>query len=542
MDRSAASRAAAWRRAGRCGLAVLGLGLVLCSGPAPAGARKSCGGQCNGDLDCERRVAACLRAQGEGSRAIERLKKAVDQHPDRVGLKRLLAATYQGEGNTFWAQRTLQGLVEQDPADCASRAWLAWTYLQQGDLDLAADVLQADACPATATQRGRWQLLHVLIARAQEEAVPSGALAALGRRKALYQEDARAVTRLHREVDPAWMPPLRLRAELLAGGTSNLSAGLPTTQAETEASSPLSRLELSARASRARRPGRRAVLEMGLRGRYLQRFDGDHAEAVRGARYLELFVRPGIVHAAGAWRASLGYRAELFLLNQQDAYGGAPQMYHEGHRGEVELETPGGFTLFAGAGRRLFRRRSRSRWEVDGGLGWSAAPTARLHVLLAMSLRRHAAAVESYSQTGGSLLAVSRYRLPRSWQVRLGATLGRDEYGDVEGEAGGRDLLTRSSVEVWAPAWNGLQVGASHEYTRRRSTAAVSYGYSEHRGTLRIRTAFDLNPFGPELVGTTGRVPLPVDGGADQSRLGAERIRDLLRRDEAARRSSSCAN
>ena len=101
---------------------VAGLGLLLGLLARQRGASPSCGEDCTGDLVCEQLAVSCLRAQGKGRQAIERLKTAVAQYPKRTELSRLLAATYHAEGNTFWAQRTLNRLIEQDPRDCASRA------------------------------------------------------------------------------------------------------------------------------------------------------------------------------------------------------------------------------------------------------------------------------------------------------------------------------------------------------------------------------------------------------------------------------------
>ena len=522
---------------------IASLSLLLGLWHRPGDASVSCDEDCAGDLACEQRAVACLRAQDQGRLAIERLKAAVAQYPERTALARLLAATYQAEGNTFWAQRTLNRLIEQDPRDCASRAWLAWLYLQQGDLDLTEEVLVGNACPDSEPGQARWSLFRLMIARAHQDPEASRrALAELSAAAVLYKEDARALTRLRRELDPTWLPPLHVRAELSGGGTSHASAGLPTTQAGTEVGSPLSRLELFGRISGPARAGMHAVVELGLRGHYLDRFNAARRETVRSGRYLELSLRPGFMFGSGVWRGAVGYRADLFVLNQGDAYTDAPQIYHEGHRAEWELETPGGLTLFAGAGRRLFRRRARARWEIDGGLGWSKVPLDGMHMLMAVSLRRYLAEADAYSQTGGTLLAVSHWRLPRDWRLRVGATLGRDGYQDTAAAAGGRDLLAKSSVQLWVPVWQGVQLGAVHEFTRRASNASVSYSYSEHRGLLKLRVILDLDPLGPAVMDPQDHIPLPVAGSAAGAGLDEERIRDLLRQDEAARRSSSCAN
>ena len=520
-----------------------GASLLLSLWAQPVGAAAPCDRDCAGVLACEQRAVACLCARDQGRAAVERLKVAVEQYPERRELARLLAATYQAEGNTFWAQRTLNHLIEGDPSDCASRGWLAWIHVQQGDLDLAEEALAGIECPTTGPERTRWSLLRLLIARARQDPDASQqAMAELSAARSLYREDARVLTRLRQELGTGWMAPFHWRAELSAGATSNAGSGLPVAQAGTELGSPLGKLELLGRMTGSARAGIRPVAELGVKGQYLDAFDAHRRSAVRPGRYVEATVRPGLMLGSGAWRATVSYRADAFVLNRGDAYGDAPQVYHEGHRAELELERHGGLMVFAGAGRRLFRHRARSRWETDGGLGWSTGPVEGMHLLMALSWRRYVAQSEAYTQTGATLLAVSRWMLPGNWLLRVGATAGRDRYADTAVAAGGRDLLVRSSLQVWAPVWHGVQVGAVQELARRASNASVSYSYTEFRGFLKLRVALDYNPFGPAVVGPGGRVPLPVAGSNTGAGLGEERIRDLLRQDEAARRGSSCAN
>jgi len=511
-----------------------------------------CEDHCAGDVDCLRRVTTCLQDRSRGGEAIQRLKAAVSRYPDRPELARLLAAAYLAEGNAFWAERTLAGLVQADPADCASRAWLAWVHLQAGDADLAGQTLGAAAdglsCPATAPERGRWALLRLILARARQDT--AGAAASLVRLAAageLYSEDARAAESLRRRLDPQWTRPLHVEAEASAGGTSNAGAGLPAVRHQTERGGGLFRGQVYGRLSGPARHGVRRVLEASAAGHFPARPSGDDEPAVAAARYLDVSLRPGLRLGSGAWRGAVGYRAEALVLNQGDEYSGAPQVYYEGHRLEVEAEAPGGWTAFGGAGRRLFRHRARSRWELDGGVGRAWAPQARLRLLAALSLRHYPAARAAYTHTGVNALAVARWRLNyrgpgRGGALRLGVAVGRDQYEVGSQGNGGRDLLMRADMELWMPLTREVQVGGGYEVARRVSSAAVSYPYTEHRVLLLVRVAADLDPRGPRQVGVGGRVPLPVADGVDRAGSDEERLRDLLRRDEAARRSSSCAN
>ncbi|MBW2704420.1 MAG: tetratricopeptide repeat protein, partial [Deltaproteobacteria bacterium] len=432
----------------------------------------NCMQDCKERLACEQQVVECLRAQGQGPQAIAHLKKQLADRPERLDLARLLAATYHAEGNVFWAQRTLQALIEQNPEDCASRSWLAWIHLQQGDLDLAEEVLAPAGCPKTEAEKGRWSLLRVMIGRAQkDEAATARFFLKLSGASVLFSEDAVAMARLRREMDPGWIHPLHLRAEFSMGATSNASAGLPTTQSGTESASPMMRLDLFGRFVWPASSWLKPAMEVGLKGHYLDDFSYGDSEDVRLGNYLDMSFRPGLIIGSGAWRGFVGYRNDVFVMNQGDDYAAAPLVFYEGHRADFELETPGNLTLFAGAGRRIFRQMSRSRWEVDGGLGWSVAIGARLQLLLAMSLRSYEANQDEYSQVGGTVLAVGHWRLPLGARLRVGLTLGLDYYPDSPPGEGGRDLLIKPSLQLWSPAWHGFWLGAVYEYTWRDSTA-----------------------------------------------------------------------
>lgn len=539
--------------------AMLAIGLWLAAVPA-ARAADACARQCDGDPGCLRRQVECLLRADRAREAVELLKPLARANPDQPVLGRILAWAYHASGNTFWAIRTLQGLVERDPGDCASRAWLAWVQLQQGDLDLARQALAAEACPAEAAQQGRWALLLAAIARAAEDDEQAAAhFETATDAERLLPEDARVLRSWRPDYWPGWMEPVHLRAELGLGYTSNVSAGLPVTQAGADLGSPLLKLDLFGRWIWPLWRTVQPTAELTAKLNYLDDFRYGDAVDVRQANYFDGSVRAGLRIRLWGMQSFVGYRGDVFVLNSPDpinpatgepySWGeSAPRVFYEGHRLDLELEPGGGVTLFAGVGERRFRRTSRTRWEVDGGGGWSARPWSRLHLLLALSLRYYGADSALYDQLGGTLLAVARLRLPARLVVRLGLSAGLDWYPNAplatasDPDAGGRDLLLKPKLTLWGPSWAGFRLGLGYEYAWRDSTAQVSFGYSEHRALLKLRWVFDVNPWGPQVVERPARAPLPWGGAAGGGGLDEERIQDLLRQDEAARRGSSCVN
>jgi hypothetical protein len=83
-----------------------------------------------------------------------------------------------------------------------------------------------------------------------------------------------------------------------------------------------------------------------------------------------------------------------------------------------------------------------------------------------------------------------------------------------------------------------------YEFGWRNSTAdqgSENYDYLEHRILLRIKWNFDFTPGAPRVFSEPAHVPMDF-GMSDSGGSGFqdERIQDLLRQDEAARRGSSC--
>ncbi|MCK5795851.1 MAG: hypothetical protein KAI47_01620, partial [Deltaproteobacteria bacterium] len=268
----------------------------------------------------------------------------------------------------------------------------------------------------------------------------------------------------------------------------------------------------------------------------------------RDASYVHLEARPGLQIHGGWGRLFVGYHADLFMLRGGDRYDKEGLLFFEGHRLEGDFER-GSLTLFAGTGRRIFRQTSRSRWELDGGLGYGLAPLpGRLTVLLALSLRFYFADGDAFNATGATLLSAARLFLGKGFYARASLSLGLDLYSDAPradpqaGKTGGTDLQLKARLGLWSPAWRGFRMGLRYQFSLRETELQVSFPYQDHRVLLGLRVSFSADPWAPTTVSTPGHVAFPRRRHVTQDGVEGERLRELLRQDEAAQRGSSCVN
>jgi hypothetical protein len=518
--------------------------LLLLPLVASAQARDDCLQDCSGEISCVQETTEHLLQSDRGRDAIEYLKGCIREAPDQPAFAQLLSDVYRRSGNAFWAQKTLLRFLSLHEEDCTIRPWLAWVYIEEGDLDLAAEVLGEADCPSEEIDRARWALLQAYMSGIREDRTQQMAQwKEVGSARALYPEDRALWKTMRRKLQPGWIDPVTVRTELSLGYSSNVSAGLPTTEAGPDLGSPLVQLDLWSRLVPPVTWAVRPALEWGLIGRYVNDFDDDDDIDVRRASYLEVMVKPGVIIGTGLPRLLVSYRYDFYLLNQGDLYDEAPLIFYDGHRGDLELELDDAVTLLLGGGRRIFRQRGRSRWEVDGGAGWSLWPVDKLHLLLAVSLRYQSANNEEYDQFGGNALGLARLLLGRGFYSRIKVSTGGAYYANSPPEEGGRDLFIKPSVGFWSPARHGARIGVTYEFARRDSSAEVSYSYTEHRGLFQIRWNTTLDPWSPGAAAPRNHVPLNYGiRGDEEPGLEEERIQDLLRQDETARRGSSCVN
>ncbi|MFC1611238.1 hypothetical protein ACFL6C_09775 [Myxococcota bacterium] len=515
---------------------------------APVSAADRCEETCGIDVSCWKRVVECFVDAGTPRRAIDALKPVVSEDPRDAALGLLLARAYAADDNPLWAQRTLHGLLARDESDCATRAHLAWVHIQQGDLALAREILEESACPRSDAERARWHLLSAYIHGIEASTQAATELEAVETAREAFSEDVSLFRDLRRRHDPGWIKPVTSTLEVMGGYTTNGLAGAPPSIA-TQGGGPSGLLRVDAVTiltvpfSGKVRP----LVEAGLKGHALA------AEVLQSLSYLELSARPGILVGRTMPRTTLAYAAGLTLLQHPEidrpteADLELSDRFSEGHRVEVDVELSDVFTLLAGGGRRVFRKGGRTRWEADGAVAGSFAVHSQLRLVAVLAGRIYSAKTDPYDQVGATALVVARMQPGWGMLTRVGATFGLDDYPGSGGERGRiahggkrRDTLLKLSAGLWSPPFADIRLGCRYELAWRNSTAE-DYGYTEHRVLLGARWAFSFDPTGPRALSEEGRVALDY-GIGEVAAAEDERIRDLLRQDEAARRGSSCVN
>jgi hypothetical protein len=524
-------------------------------------------------LRCLTRRARCLLAAKRGHQATRELKERwrrelqqarfQSRHSAdvRAALGQLLAHVYQARKNPSWAQRILMQTLARWPTACAARAQLAQLLIEQGDLDLAGEMLDEKPCPIITADKTRWALLRSRIASLQKDARAAASWLTKARRQLLiYREDHALLAAMAKKRGYLLQPPLSLRAEIGIGYTSNINAGLPTT-APLSTQTGCRRPEMDAAVGTLELQGSviwpwwrvQPSLAFSFRGQLVDDFETTLA---RKASNGQLSLRPGLSFELFGLSAELSYLGELYLINSGDLYAAGPLVFFEGHRAEIELSLPANFVLLAGGGRRVYRQRGRNRWEVDGGFGYGRALGRRVHLLLAVAGRYNWAEGEIFESFGMTALGSLRVVLPASLQTKVGLSLGIDRYPNAAltscdrstrqmqrtNEIGGQDTQVRVLAELFSPSFGGFSVGAIYRYTYRSTRLEVSFPYQEHRLQLALRMRISWNPTLPHRVAPRG---LPLWHGVAKTEgqtASDERIRDLLRQDEAARRGSSCLN
>jgi hypothetical protein len=292
------------------------------------------------------------------------------------------------------------------------------------------------------------------------------------------------------------------------------------------------RLDLEPRWGKRLRPS----LGLSLRGLVLT------AEAVSDYTYFDFGVRPGLRLGP----VTVFYAGQLFLLQGSDVYteGESRRWFYETHRAELEWLPRPWLSVWGGGGRSIFRELPRTRTEVDAGLGLLGV-FGRWRLLGGLSLRNHQATHAAYDLWGATLIgSVNRSLGPLWFRTRL--VLSFDIYPQSEGyfEAGTsrRDLLVKAAAELWTRPWHGVRAGLSYEVSDRLSSAGA-YAYVDHRPLIRLSWSLDWDPWLPRVAASGGdHVAIPYGAASAGGGLEEERIQDLLRQEDAARRGSSCLN
>lgn len=479
--------------------------------------------------------------RGPASETISWLKQAIERHPDSKALQWLLVRAYLQDQNDFWALRTLNALAVRFPKDCEPWLWTAWIQMQQGALEQAREALASANCPPKTPHSARKELLLAMVeqyADAHDRARMH--LEKVRGESAIYDEDRVAMERQIAVLDPGYIPPITAKLDLSMGWVSNAVAGSPidAQSARDDASSPIGQaglwLRLVAPSGRLLRP----AVELDTRAL------GYTSEVGQPFSSLIMGGRPGLIIGGATPNAFIAYHHETYLLAEGDQYDGGPIWLYNAHRGETDINLFNSLTLFAGVGRRIFRRYVRTRTEFDGGIGGNIDLDEAWRMLAATTVRGQIANDEGYDLIGGTVLLSAEVRLPRRWLLRVGTLVDFDTYPRSRGyfESDRPDTkrsetaLKLSGSGFSPPQVEGFKLGLTYEYAQRFSSIA-SYDYTEHRVLLKLLWNLSFDPFLPRAITPARHVAIDYGFEAEQMQ---ERIQDLLRRDESIQRGSSC--
>jgi hypothetical protein len=440
------------------------------------------------------------------------------------------------------ARARLEQAAAAHPGDCAIRAWLAWFEIESGRTDPAQALLGTGGCPVGPEDRGRWALLRALDAdRREDVGGVRSALRGVGERQPLWPEDrALARTLSARHLD-GYTLPLEGRAEIALGATSNAFATSPTDAARPEApgsavARPDLRLDL-----RAPEGAVTPSLELAARGYWIA-----DPEA-REVSHADLSVAATVRFGRGGWLPTVRYRHDELLL---DATGGR---YSAANGAEAEVSPSRAFTLYGGAGHRVFFTddwRTRTEWNLAGlvGTGLSNRP-----VVLGGAFRYYRARRDVHDQVGGTATAAGELPLRASLRARLAVSGAYDDFHRSGGPDGliafgtterRRDVTVRLSAAIWRSLNPWAAVGLTYELARRWSTADNAvlryYPYVDHRVLVSLRAGDGGNPWRPRSPETPGRVALPWRGVGRQSVLWDDQMRRLLRQEEDLAADCGC--
>jgi len=504
-------------------------------------AAADCGGPCGVDAVCARKVSACLLAADDHEAAVKVLKAARAAHPDDSQLARLLAKAYLGAGNRIWALKTLLGVLEAAPADLEARSWAVWLSIQDGDLEQADRLL--DQAPATATGplRERFELLTAVLAKLRDDEQRAAAtLEHLDERGAdLFPEDVALYESVRSQLRGPAVNPLQARAMIAGGYTSNAVQSAPQDVGAglSEAGAPVLSADLVLRFEPWMSPLVRPLGEVRTKG-FMP--TTDHAQ---GLSYLSLAGRAGgELGERDALRVRLLYGYELLGLWDKG-------WFMEAHRGDVELDIRPWFQLFGGAGRRSYDHQPKTRTEMDVGMAAVFPLAGGWNVTGFVGARTYFAKHEAFDGRGLTGLARVRIPLPADFMIKLRVMGLYDVYPYSQeyyrADDHRQDFVVRTEAGPWTPSWLGVRLGATYNLAHRVSTIDTlvdDFNFTDHRFLLQLRWQGSLDPTLPSTTDVPeGHVPLPygLAGGGD---TGLDRVQDLLRQEDSARRGSMCVD
>lgn len=514
---------------------ILGIGLLLLLGAQGFCTDNSIAGE---SFECAQR----LLDKGENREAIDLLKKSLANSWKSGPQARLIAAAYLADGNEFWALKALHRQVALT-ADRETWTWIAWIHLQNGKLDEAQEALEAAGETVPDPLSSRMHLLWAMLYHAREQDPRARVELELARKgMRMFAEDGSLMGYLENSLDPGRIPPLSFSSSLGVGWESNVTQSSVLEGPEAMAAYVIE-FDQDGRLVVPTHRIFRPVLEyrIKLRG-YPDEQDIPGETGAWDLSYADFSGRVGVILGETLPRGGLYYSNSNMILAGDDEYDSGRRAYAVTHRGEFEIEAPGGILVFGGAGRKIFREEARTRNEGDMGVAVMKGLTDRTSLTGILAGRLFDSRVEAYDLRGGTALAFVRTPFYRDGFARLGLTLSFDDYhasAHSEYWDGKRrqDWMVRVKAALWSPSRRGFRVGVSYQYTKRDSTVDA-FTFESHEVLAKIFWRGEFDPWRPARVRSHRHVA--IDYGLGQALLPEERIQDLLRQEDAARRSQQC--
>lgn len=448
------------------------------------------------------------------------------------------ARAYLEDGNRLWATRTLLEALEDSPHDLETRTWAVWLLLQDGDLRRAQHLLDTAEVPVDGPLAGRVALLDASMARVSGDTETAAAiLQEIGdREQELFAEDLQLFDDLRQALTGNPGHPLGGRVLLGGGYTSNAiqsapqdaGAGLDGAGSALLAADGVIRVEpwVSPHARPLAEGRIKALAPLG--------------EIARGLGYVDLGGRAGgELGTTGGFRLRLLYSYEILALR-------ASGWSMVAHRGELEADVAGGLQVFVGAGRRIYTHLPRTRTEVDGGVA-AVLPLGRGWNLTGVVAGRvQQARNEAFHDRGLTGLVRLRIPLPHDAMIKARVLGSVDVFPHSETYYGlvRRDAMIRVEAGPWTPPVEGWRIGAVWGLTHRNSSvdnATDTFSYTDHRILLQFRWEGSFDPRRPRRA-RPGRGHQALPYGLTEDDSGLDRVQDLLRQEDGARRGSQCVD
>jgi hypothetical protein len=478
---------------------------------------------------------------------------ALAEPPDPGHQARAQAAAYLEQGNTLWAAKTLLERVQAAPDDAESRAWAAWVLLQDGDTYRAQRLLDAAPSSEESPAAARLALLQVALHQLAEQ--PDKAeplLAELRREPALYGEDRAMLASMRQQILGDRGEPVSARVQLSGGYASNVVGSAPQDtgsgrKGDREAQAPVATVDAVLRFEPWTSPMVRPVAELRAKG------SSPFTAETAAFGYITSGARAGVeLGPAAGTRARLMYAPELMGLRGDPdpealAVGEEPLeggWIMETHRGDLEIDLGPTVQLFGGGGRRIYSELPRTRTELDLGGAWVVPLGKGWNIAALATGRKHWARHPGWDAHGATGLLRVAAPLPGDHMVKLLSMVTWDSWPDYQQweptVLERTDVAARLQVGPWTRSLDGWRFGLTYNLASRASSVDA-YDYTDHRALLEVRWQGGGNPGAPAAAAVgPSHQPMPwgLDDGGD---LGLDRVQDLLRQEDSARRGSSCA-